>query len=140
MASIPSVAAASYIRRAISTFSCDTAYSAQPHGFEGLAAVQEDADAPDLALGEVVDVRAFSAGHDPAGTARRADAYKGDRIAVAYCLHALHLDPQVRAYVLDVGEEPPDPLSPEILGADQWLQQLHILGTAGEVAVNVPRI
>jgi hypothetical protein len=34
-----------------SSLSCDTALLRQPHGFEGLAAVQEDADAPDLALG-----------------------------------------------------------------------------------------
>ena len=34
----------------------------QPHGFEGLIAVEEDADATDLAFNEVVDVRAFGTG------------------------------------------------------------------------------
>ena len=36
--------------------------------FGDLIAVEEDADATDLAFNEVVDVRAFSTGHHPAGT------------------------------------------------------------------------
>src|SRR5271154_5505228 len=112
----------------------------QPHCFEGLIAVEEDADATDLAVNEVVDVRTFSTGHDPAGATSRSEPYKGDRIAVTYCLHALHLDPKVRAYVLDVGEEPLDPISSQVLGPSQRHQQLHILGTEREVGANVSRI
>ena len=49
------------------------AHSYEPHGFEGLIAVEEDADATDLAVNEVVHVRGFSGGHDPAGTTSPTD-------------------------------------------------------------------
>src|SRR5207248_9365291 len=68
----------------------------QPHGFEGFMAVEEDADATDLALNEVVHVRAFSTGHHPAAATSRSEACTRDRIADADSLHALHLLPLVR--------------------------------------------
>ena len=44
----------------------------QPHGFEGLRAIEEDANAADLPADEVIDVRRLSVEGNAAGPARGA--------------------------------------------------------------------
>src|SRR4051812_32244188 len=73
---------------------------AQPGGFESLLAVEEDTDAPDLAVDDFVEVRGVSrcgnAGRSPA----RREVKEGQDSVLVDRLHSLELEPEVRRCVL----------------------------------------
>src|SRR3954471_8255881 len=112
----------------------------QPGGFEGFLAVDEDPDAPDLAVDEVVDVGNRGRREiDPTGPARGAALDERDNPVLADRLDALELEVEVWSGVADVGEEPSDALWPVIDTGDLGQQpvQLDVLRAAGEVAIDV---
>ena len=68
----------------------------QPHGFEGFPAVAEDADTPDLAAREVVDVGTGRLVGDRESTrpSGRADAHGGEDLVGGDLLQPLDLQPK----------------------------------------------
>jgi hypothetical protein len=114
----------------------------QPHGFEGLCAVDEDSDAPDLAIDEVEDGAGGLIGGEPACSSRGGDLRIGEHAIIANRLQALDGDVEVGSRVLDVG-----PVAPDAGGALKYpLQrgkrrlQLDVRRAAGEVAVDIPLV
>src|SRR5437588_7027555 len=67
----------------------------QPHGFEGLIAVEEDADATDLAVDDVVDVIAVGCNGDAADAPGRGGAHNDQDPVAANRLYTINLDPKV---------------------------------------------
>ena len=80
----------------------------QPDGFEGLLAVDEDSNAPDPPLGEVVDVRGIGGNANATDSPGSGHTQEGEDAVRADRLQALAVDPEVETRLLDVGEEPPN--------------------------------
>src|SRR5882672_5076484 len=81
----------------------------QPHGFEGFAAVEEDPDALDFAVGEVPDVCAgnVAAESDAARPPAHVEKQETENAVTPYWLQPFDGDPEIRAELEDVGEVSP---------------------------------
>src|SRR5271166_2574105 len=114
----------------------------QAHGFEGLVAVQEDSDAVDLALDEVVDVCGCGILRDATRSAARGDLQEGEDLTRANRFHAFSVYPEVGCCILDIDQKPFDAIGTFVHAGDlgQRRPQHDILGTAREIAVDVPRV
>ena len=78
----------------------------QAHGFEGFFAVEEDLDAPDLAVGEFVHVchRRVARGGEAAGAPGCGDSREGEDPVRANRVQAFNRYPEVGSRVLDIGK------------------------------------
>src|SRR5918994_731160 len=116
----------------------------QPHGFEGVSAVEKDLDARDLPAHEVVDVsgRQLLAEIDAARPARRARTQKSEHALCANRLHALESQREVRTSVAHIGEEAPDRVTALIDPAElgPWRAKFDVIRAAGEVRLDITRI
>ena len=93
----------------------------QAHGFEGLAAVEEDPDALDLAVGEVPDVRAgnVAAESDAARPPAHVEKQEAENAVSPYWLQPFDGDPEIRTCIEDIGEESPDSIRPLVDAFDR---------------------
>ena len=114
----------------------------QPGGFEGLIAVEENPDAVNPVLGEVVDVPGGVLDGDTTGSPGTGHAHEAQNSIWADCLQTLDDDLEVGACVGDVGEEAPNPAGAVIRSTyvSHWGHKLDIFGAAGKVPVDIPVI
>src|SRR2546423_2973674 len=114
----------------------------QSGGFEGLIAVEEDSDALNPVVGEVVDVPCGVLDGDATCSPGTGHAHEPQDAVWADWLKPLNDNLEVGASVADIGEEAPDSLGAVIRSADlgHWGYQLDVLGAAGEVPVDIPTI
>ena len=109
----------------------------QPHGFEGLLAVEKNADALDLAIGEVPNVCGGDVTAEAYATRSPAhvEAQEPDYPVSADGLQSVDgPDPEIRACIAQIGEIPLDPFGP-FVDAFNWRHrglQLDVLSATSQ--------
>ena len=77
-----------------------------------------------------------------AGSARGASAHEREHPLAIDLFHAVKLDPEIGCGFLDVRKETPDAVDSFVHPSNggHWRLQLDVLGAAGEIALDVPRV
>src|SRR2546423_10978827 len=114
----------------------------QPHGFEGLVTVDEDANVADLAVDQVVHVGLRPCNANAAGSARGATTQERDHPLAIDLFYAVKLDPKIGCGFLDVRQETPDAVDSFVHPSNggHWRLQLDVLGAARAITLDVPRV
>src|SRR5436190_20033183 len=109
----------------------------QPHGFECFGAVEEDSGAGNLAVDDLIHVRAVHWRSDAATAPAGREVHERQHTIGVNWFQPLDRDVELGSSVVNVGEEAPNANGPVVYPAEQWRPQLDILGAAGEVALHV---